>query len=122
MQARRIAGALGAEVEGLDLSKPLSAGDLKALRAAWHEHLVLFFRDQPLSPDQFMAFAAQLGEPVEYPMVKGIEGYPRIIEVKKLEHEKVPWGGIGHPDPAYLERPPMASMLVAREVPPFGGD
>jgi taurine dioxygenase len=122
MQARRIAGALGAEISGLDLSKPLPAADLKALRAAWLEHQVVFFRDQPLSESQFMAFAEQFGEPVEYPMVKGIEGWPRIIEVKKLEHEKVPFGGIWHTDTAYLERPPMASMLVAREVPPHGGD
>jgi taurine dioxygenase len=82
----------------------------------------VFFRDQPLSPEQFMAFARRIGRPVEYPFVKGIPGFPEIIEVKKLEHEKVPFGGIWHSDTAYLEEPPMASMLVAREVPPQGGD
>ena len=63
-----------------------------------------------------MAFAEQFGEPVEYPLVKGLEGFPKIIEVKKLEHERVAFGGIWHTDTAYLERPPMASMLLAREV------
>jgi taurine dioxygenase len=122
MECRRVSGALGAEVSAVDLSRPLSTADLAQLRALWMEHLVLFFRNQPLTPAQFMAFACQLGEPVEYPMVQGIEGFPKIIEVKKLEHERVPFGGIWHTDTAYLERPPMASMLVARELPPFGGD
>jgi taurine dioxygenase len=59
---------------------------------------------------------------VEYPFVKGIEGYPEIIEVKKLAHETVNFGGIWHSDTTYLAEPPMASMLLARETPPFGGD
>jgi len=122
VEYKRISGALGAEVSGVNLAKPLSKPDLAELRKLWLEHLVLFFRDQPLTPAQFMAFAEQLGEPVEYPMVTGIEGFPKIIEVKKLEHESVHFGGIWHTDTAYLDRPPMASMLVARELPPFGGD
>ena len=69
-----------------------------------------------------MTFASQFGEPVEYPLVKGLPDFPKIIEVKKLEHERVNFGGIWHSDTAYLERPPMASMLLAREIPPFGGD
>ena len=69
-----------------------------------------------------MEFARRFGEPVEYPMVKGIEGYPLIIEVAKLEHERVNFGGIWHSDTAYLERPPMGTMLLARELPPHGGD
>jgi taurine dioxygenase len=122
IEARRIAGALGAEVSGVDLSRPLAAGDAARLRALWLEHLVLFFREQPLEPAQFLAFARAFGEPVEYPFVKGLEGYPTIIEVKKLEHERAAFGAIWHSDTAYLERPPMASMLLARELPPFGGD
>ena len=122
LEIRRIAGALGAEVRGVDLAKPLSQEQVGALRRAWLEHLVLFFRGQPLTPEQFMAFARAWGEPIEYPFVHGIEGYPQIIEVKKLEHEKVNFGGIWHSDTTYLEIPPMASMLLAREVPPVGGD
>lgn len=119
---RRIAGALGAEIGGVDLSQPLAAETVAAIRAAWLEHLVIFFRDQPLTPSQFMALGEHFGTPVEYPMVKGIEGFPKIIEVKKLEHERVNFGGVWHSDTAYLETPPMASMLLAREVPPAGGD
>ncbi len=122
MDVRRVAGALGAEVQGVDLAHALDDDQVAALRNAWHEHLVLFFRDQHLTPAQFMAFARRIGRPVEYPFVKGIEGYPEIIEVKKLAHETVNFGGIWHSDTTYLAEPPMASMLLARETPPFGGD
>lgn len=116
------AGALGAEIRGVDLRRPLPAAQLAAVRRAWLEHLVLFFRDQPIDADAFMAFARGIGRPVEYPFVRGLEGHPEIIEVRKLEHERVNFGGVWHSDTTYLERPPMASMLIAREVPPYGGD
>ena len=121
MQVKRVAGALGAEISGVSL-KSLSERETADIRKAWLEHLVVFFRDQPLSPAEFMAFARRIGKPIEYPFVKGIEGFPEIIEVKKLEHERVNFGGVWHSDTAYLEVPPMASMLIAREVPPHGGD
>ena len=60
----------------------------QAIRKAFLEHQVVFFRDQKLDPAQFMAFARRMGKPVEYPFVKGIEGFPEVIEVKKLEHEQ----------------------------------
>jgi taurine dioxygenase len=122
LEVRRIAGALGAEIHGVDLAKPLSEEQVAAIRSVWLEHLVIFFRDQPLTPGQFMAFAERLGTPIEYPLVKGLETFPKIIEVKKLEHEKVNFGGVWHSDTTYLDEPPMASMLLAREVPPYGGD
>ena len=121
MEVRRLSGALGAEILGIDL-RQMSEESVAQIRRAFLEHLVIFFRDQHLSPAQFMAFAQRMGKPVEYPFVKGIEGFPEVIEVKKLEHEKQNFGGIWHSDTAYLEAPPMGSMLLAREVPPFGGD
>ena len=122
MDIRPIAGALGAEIAGVNLAKPLSEETVAGIRAALLERLVVFFRDQDLTPGQFMAFAERFGEPVEYPFVQGIEGYPKIIEVAKLEHETVNFGGVWHSDTTYLERPPMGSMLLAQEVPPYGGD
>ncbi len=119
MQVKRIAGALGAEIHGVDLS---ADAPVEAIRRAFLEHQVIFFRDQRLTPAQLMTFARRMGKPVEYPFVKGIEGFPEVIEVKKLEHERHNFGGIWHSDTAYLEMPPMGSMLLAREVPPFGGD
>jgi taurine dioxygenase len=117
-----IAGALGAEVDGVDLGRPLGPEDVGMLRRALLDHLVLFFRDQDLTPGALLAAARQFGTPVEYPFVRGIEGYPEVIEVAKLENETVNFGGIWHSDTTYLEMPPMGSLLLAREVPPAGGD
>jgi taurine dioxygenase len=122
LQVTRIAGALGAEIGGVDLSDALQPDVVVAIRAALLEHLVIFFRDQTLTPAQFSAVARRFGEPVAYPFVKGIEGFEEIIEVKKLEHERVNFGGVWHSDTTYLEQPPMGSLLYALEVPPFGGD
>ncbi len=119
---RPLAGAIGAEISGVDLAAPLSAVQIAAIRRIWLDHGVIFFRNQPLPPAQFQAFAERFGEVVEYPFVQGIEGHPLIIPVLKLPHEKHNFGGIWHTDTAYLEAPPMATMLIAREVPPFGGD
>ena len=117
-----LADALGAEIYGVDLAAELSDTTVAAIRQAWLDHLVVFFRDQDLQPDAFLAFARRIGEPVEYPFVRGIDGYPEIIAVTKLPHETVNFGGIWHSDTTYLPRPPMGTMLVAREVPPAGGD
>ncbi|MFM8304231.1 MAG: TauD/TfdA dioxygenase family protein [Actinomycetota bacterium] len=122
IEVRPIAGALGAEIHGVDLATDLDDATVAAIRRAWLDHLVVYFRDQRLDADAFMAFARTIGQPVEYPFVKGIDGYPEIIAVAKLPHETVNFGGVWHSDTAYLERPPMATMLVAREVPPVGGD
>ena len=117
-----IAGALGAEISGVDLTTDLVDETVAEIRRAWLSHLVVFFRDQVLGLDEFLAFARRFGDPVEYPFVKGLDGYPEIIAVTKLPHETVNFGGIWHSDTVYLERPPMATMLVAREIPSFGGD
>jgi len=118
---RPIAGAIGAEILGVDLRDP-QPDLIAAIRAAWLEHLVVFFREQELDAEQFLALARAFGEPVEYPFVRGLAGYPQITPVIKLEHEKVNFGGLWHSDTAYLERPPMATMLIARETPARGGD
>jgi len=117
-----IAGALGAEISGVDLAGDLDDETVAEIRRAWLDHLVVFFRGQELAPEAFLAFARRVGEPVEYPFVKGIDGFPEIITVSKLPDETVNFGGIWHSDTVYLDQPPMGTMLVAREVPPRGGD
>ena len=122
MQVKQVAGALGALVSGVDLRDDLSAERIAQIRQALLDHQVIFFRDQTLTPAQYLRFARLMGEPVEYPFVKGLPEFPEIIQVTKLEHERTNFGGIWHSDTAYLDHPPMGSMLLAREVPPFGGD
>jgi taurine dioxygenase len=121
LRVEPLAGAIGAVVTGVDLTRVDDAA-VAELRALWLEHLVLFFRDQELDADAFLAVARRFGEPVRYPFVKGFDTHPEIIEVAKLPHETVNFGGIWHSDTVYLEQPPMATMLLARELPPYGGD
>ncbi|ANN77875.1 TauD/TfdA dioxygenase family protein [Bordetella flabilis] len=122
MKSRKIAGALGAELSGIDLTRKLDASQAAEVRQALLDHQVIFLRDQNLTPQQFLDFARAMGTPIEYPFVKGLEGFPEIIEVKKLENERLNFGGIWHSDTTYLEVPPMGSMLLSREIPPYGGD
>jgi taurine dioxygenase len=114
--------ALGAEVHGIDLAQALDESTVAEIRRAFLSHLVIFFRGQSVTPEQFLRFARTMGEPSEYPMVKGMDDYPEITEVIKKEDERVNFGGIWHSDTTYLECPPMATMLYALEVPPIGGD
>ena len=122
MKIKRIAGALGAEIIGLDLTESLSSDLTKEIREVFLKNSVIFLRNQSLTSQQFMNFATAMGEPIQYPFVKGFDDFPQIIEVKKLEHEKINFGGVWHSDTTYLEKPPMGSMLLSKEIPPFGGD
>ncbi|WP_338661234.1 TauD/TfdA family dioxygenase [Pararoseomonas sp. SCSIO 73927] len=120
--ARPIAGALGAEVYGVGPLAKASDETIARIRELWLEHSVIFFRDQPLEPKDFVAFARRFGDVVHYPFLKGLDEAPEVITVAKREDERVNFGGLWHTDTAYLDQPPMATMLVARELPPFGGD
>jgi len=117
-----ITTALGAEIAGIDLSGPLAPETVQALRQALLDHLVIFFRDQDLNAEQYLAFAHAIGEPMEYPFTKGLPDASLITPVVKEADEEVNFGGVWHSDTAYLEEPPMATMLLARETPPYGGD
>ena len=93
-ETRPIAGAIGAELHGVDIGRDIPDSTVAAIRQALLDHGVIFFRDQHLPPDRFLAFAHRFGPPVEYPFLKGIDGYPEIIAVAKLEHETVNFGGV----------------------------
>ena len=117
-----ISGALGAEIEGVDIGKGVDAETTAEIRQALLDHLVVFFRDQDMSMDAYLAFAKGFGTTAEYPLLPGIEGYPMITEIVKQEHERNNFGGIWHADTTYLPTPPLGAMLYAMEVPPYGGD
>ncbi|HKA39078.1 MAG TPA: TauD/TfdA family dioxygenase [Burkholderiales bacterium] len=122
IEVRPIAGALGAEVGGVDVARSLTGAVVAEIRQAWLDHLVIFMPGQKLSPQSQLDFARRFGEPMEYPQLRGLPECPLITPVIKLEHERVNFGGVWHSDTTYLERPPMASMLYALETPPHGGD
>lgn len=117
-----VSGALGAEIEGVDLSNDLPDEVFGEVRRAWLEHLVLFLRDQQLTPDQQKAFGERFGTLNVHPYVKSLEGHPEIIPIVKEPQDKANFGGGWHTDMTFLDKPAMASILYAIETPAFGGD
>ena len=122
LEVRPLSRAVGAEILGINLLDPVSDAQIAEIRKIWLQHSVVFFREQPLEPGSFQAFAQRFGEIIEYPFVKGLPDFPLIVPVLKLPHEKHNFGGVWHTDTTYLQEPPMATMLIARELPPVGGD
>jgi taurine dioxygenase len=116
-----LAGALGAEVRGIDLRVADEAA-WQRVREVFLEYAVLVFRDQQLEPTDLMRVGARWGEPCHYPFVTGIDGFPFIFEVVKEESETVNFGGNWHSDTTYLAQPPLATLLYALETPKQGGD
>ena len=122
ISANPISGALGAELSGVDLSKPLSADAIGEIRAALLKHHVIFFRDQHMTPAQHLAFGRRFGELQVHDFVEGMEDNEEILEVRKEADEQRNFGGGWHTDVSYLERPALGSVLYARAVPEYGGD
>jgi taurine dioxygenase len=124
IEVRPIAGSLGAEIHGVDLARPLSNSATDELRRAFVEHLVLFFRDQRLTPEEQLAFTRLFGPICRVPYVKHMDEYPDIIAVlKEADERKIStFGNAWHSDFSFLESPPGGSVLYAREVPSHGGD
>jgi taurine dioxygenase len=122
IEVRPIAPALGAEIGGVDLARPLDDAVFAEIEAAFHDHLVIFFRDQELTPESQVRFAARFGPVGRYPFAEPIEGHPDVIAVVKEADQTTNFGGMWHSDTAYLERPPLGSALYALEVPAVGGD
>jgi taurine dioxygenase len=122
IEVKPIAGAIGAEVLGVDASRALDAAVIDEIRQAFLRHLVIFVPAQALSPQALLAFASRFGTPMEYPQLRGLPECPLVTPVIKREHERHNFGGVWHTDTSYLDEPPMASMLYALELPPYGGD
>ena len=117
-----VTGALGAEILGIDLAERLDNETFSEIYDAYLDHLVLFFRDQHLTPDQLKDFARHFGDLHVHPLTEGMEGHPEVVEVIKEQEEHHNWGDGWHTDLPILEEPPLGSVLYAREVPPFTGD
>ncbi len=117
-----IAGALGAELAGVDLSQDLDNETISDIHQAFLDHLVIFFRDQHITPDQHKALGRRFGTLNIHPYVQGMEGHPEIVQVIREPGEARNWGGNWHADVTFLEKPALGSILYARAVPPHAGD
>src|SRR6266480_4236545 len=125
---RNLDAALGAEVAGIDLSKPAARDDIAAIEGAWRERLVVVFRGQQLSDPQLIAFSRNFGEldppgpnPTGEPFNKQ---HPELNVISNVVENGKPIGNLGdgeavwHADMTYVEVPPKAAILHALEVPP----
>ncbi|MEJ1970233.1 MAG: TauD/TfdA family dioxygenase [Rhizomicrobium sp.] len=121
IEVRRYPGGCGAEVLGVDL-RDISDAQMSAIRAAYAEHGVIFFRDQSLTEDEHIAFAERWGVIDINKFFPHIDGYPQIAAVAKEKEQKTNIGGGWHTDHSYDQIPAMGSILVARVLPPAGGD
>ncbi len=118
-----IAGALGAEIHGVDLAKPLGNETFAEIRKAFDENLVIFFRDQKITPEQHLAFAGRFGAFDIHPFAAGLPDHPEVLPViKEADDSGSNFGGLWHSDVTFYERPPLGSVLYAHDVPAYGGD
>ena len=119
---RPLCGVLGAEIFGVDLSRPLSDGVFETVRTALLEHQVIFFRAQDLSREAQIVFAQRFGKPDIHPIANGMEAYPEVIKVWKPAGESACFGTGWHTDNTFFESPTILSFLYGVTIPPFGGD
>ncbi|MBH3365011.1 TauD/TfdA dioxygenase family protein [Pseudomonas sp. URMO17WK12:I11] len=122
------AGAVGAEIVGLDLSRPLNAQDFARIHRAHLDHHVLVFRDQRITPEHQIAFSRRFGE-LQIHVLKQflLEGHPEILIVSNIieNGQNIGLGDAGkfwHSDLSYKALPSLGSMLHAQELPDEGGD
>ncbi len=122
IRVKPITGALGAEVFDIDLAQPLDDATLAEITRAWHNHLVLIFRDQDLTDQQQYDFSARFGPIIPHPYVKGLPEIPEIFQIIREPGESYSWDSFYHSDLMFLERPPLGATLYAKEIPPYGAD
>ena len=122
LEVRRLTGALGAEITGVDLADDLSDETIAQIRRAFVEHQVIFFRDQKLTPAEQVRFGRKFGPLNVHPYVTGMAEHPEVMEIIKEPEDRVNFGGGWHSDMSFLPRPSIGSILYAVEVPSWGGD
>src|SRR5262245_57423177 len=116
-----IAGALRAEIGGVDLAD-LNDATFQEIKAASLEHLVVFFRKQVLTPEQQTAFARRFGDIHYHPFMKHMDEHPEILEIIKEEGDTKAFGEVWHTDQMFNPKPAKATILYAKETPDAGGD
>ena len=121
IQVTRVTPAIGALIEGVDLSRELAQPDIDRLAELLVQHQVLFFRDQPLTPPQQVRFAAQFGTLHVHPIYPVLPELPEIL-VLDTSKDFLPDNDNWHTDVTFSETPPLAGILSAKQMPSSGGD
>jgi taurine dioxygenase len=118
----KLTPVIGAEISGLDLSRPLSNRQQDELHRALAENLVIFFRDQTLSPEQHMAIGRMFGDLHVHPAAPHVEGHPEILKIYADKDSPRANGEGWHSDVSCDPEPPLGSILYVKQCPPKGGD
>ena len=121
MEVKLLSGALGAEINGIDL-KDSTDKNWKVINNLMLEHKALFFRDQDITSEQQINLAKKFGPLEKHAYVKGLENHPEIIRIIKGPQEKHQWGETWHTDVSYNPKPTKVIILRSRKIPPVGGD
>jgi taurine dioxygenase len=121
LEIRPLTPTIGAEIHGVDLREPLAPEAVRAIDQALLDHLVVFFREQPLEPAQQIAFARQFGEISIPPFAPKYGTNPELVVLDQV-HPKGEGADAWHSDNTFMSEPPMGSILRAVELPPLGGD
>lgn len=124
LSLRPISGSLGAIVEGVDLSQDLDDATYAEIKQALLDYLVIFFRDQDITPGQQVEFGRRFGELHIHPFIPALEGHPEIIRLYAETGAKdtLRLANSWHEDLSYTNDPPLAAILRAMNVPSRGGD
>lgn len=124
LEVRPVAGSLGAEISGVDLSEELDSRTVAEIKQAVLDNLVIFFRDQDITPEQQIAFGRRFGDLHVHPYIPNLEGYPEIIALQggAVKGENVRLANDWHIDLSYTDNPPLAAILRGVEIPERGGD
>jgi taurine dioxygenase len=117
-----IAGALGAEISGLDVSQNLDDTVISEIRQALLDYGVIFFRNQSIDAQQHKAFTRRFGDIFIHPNYNGVSPDPEILDIRREPGDKKIVGEDWHADTTMTAEPPMGAILYAIEVPPYGGD
>jgi alpha-ketoglutarate-dependent taurine dioxygenase len=121
IEIRPLTAAIGAEVRGIDLRTPIDAAEVEAMRCALRDHLVLFFREQDISPEQHLAFARHFGSISIAPFGPKHPDFPEITVLDQVT-PKGEGADSWHTDNTFMREPPFGSILRAVKLPPLGGD
>ncbi|PYM79566.1 MAG: taurine dioxygenase [Candidatus Rokuibacteriota bacterium] len=122
LEVHPIAGALGAELSGVDLGADLDDATIKEIRQALLDHCVIFFRDQAFDAEQHKRLARRFGEIFVHPNYAGIQADPEIVMIRREPGDTRVVGEDWHTDTTMMAKPPMGAILYAIEAPPYGGD
>ena len=113
---------IGVEVSDFSLSD-LTEENIAFLRSKWVEYGLIVFPKLPLSHDEFKDFALSFGDFGDDPFISSLPNYPNIAEIKRSANEKAtPFGGTWHSDWSFMKKPPSATLLHSKIIPPVGGN